>query len=64
MQGEQQRRMYEKKHMPRLDADGDVAGEGERPTKRVGRLEKRQSEMPISCRGMNQESEHHKRKAV
>jgi hypothetical protein len=62
---EQQTRTLERKpDLPRRNADGEIAAD-----KRAGRApplmdrSKRQSEYPVSRRGMNQESQHNKHRA-
>jgi len=58
---EQRKRMLERKpDMPRQDGDGNMAADDQR-TSRPLKRSARQSAFPVSRRGMNQESHHHKR---
>ena len=59
--GEQRKRMLDRKpDMPRQDGDGNMAADDQRAS-RSQKRSARQSEFPVSRRGMNQESHHHKR---
>jgi hypothetical protein len=58
---EQQRRTLERKpDMPRKDADGEIAADGDGGQSHALDRSKRQSEFPVSRGGMNQENQHHK----